>query len=206
MKRDTETGRIIGTPAGEKYPAIIKREQELSIQEGRVVEFVQDYHDLLLSGKMGINEFCDKRLKSGKGWILYGGNSCNGRKSWVEQLGLPRHTKSSTIFSSQWKKKKSAACPICGETEIILDFCHWIAKKDGGLRKYHNGFDGCPNCNRRLDHLVIPRIECGTASDADISFYNRCRQVIQDFIDKEYKNDKEVRELYTRRIEKRSMR
>lgn len=138
---DPVTGRFVPTPPGQKTEKMRQEETRLG------VKFEDDYVEKVLKGDWGQKRF-SKRWRVGNRSLIFG-KSHDGRRSWIQMLGLPSYRQQAAIHR---QRGDTTRCVRCGAADVSLERAHWIPRRDGGPASWWNLIDLCPTCHTRLDN------------------------------------------------------
>jgi hypothetical protein len=138
---DPATGRFVRTPRRQKTEKMRQEETRLG------VKFEDDYLEKVVNGDWGQKRF-SKRWNVGNKSLIFR-KPHDGRRSWIEILGLPSYRQHAAV---QKERSNPIGCARCGAADVSLEKAHWIPRRDGGTASWWNVIDLCPNCHTRLDN------------------------------------------------------
>jgi HNH endonuclease len=158
---DPASGRFVPTPRGQKTEKMRQEETRLG------VNFEDDYLEKMVKGDWGQKRFSNRWRVGNRSSIF--GKLPDGRRSWVEMLGLPSyrqhvaalcptcHTRldnedTQVVGDIQNKRSGTKECARCGAANVSLEKAHWIPRRHGGPASWFNLIDLCPTCHTRLDN------------------------------------------------------
>jgi len=138
---DPVTGRFVPVSRGQKTEKMRQEEDRLG------VKFEDDYFEKMVNGDWGQKRF-SKRWHVGNKSLIFG-NQQNGRRSWIEILGLPSYRQHGAVHK---ERGDSNGCARCGRADVPLEKAHWIPRHNGGPASWWNLVALCPSCHTQLDN------------------------------------------------------
>lgn len=134
------------TPPGEKTAKMLEVEARI----GRSLE--DDYREMYLNGQYGQTRLATRW--GVKKALIFDHKMRDGRRCWVQMLGLPtKNARAPEASASPFKKQ----CELCGTDDVPLERAHWVPASAGGSKRQHNIVLLCPNCHTRLDQVEDAR-------------------------------------------------